>query len=122
MNYAYLESSKQPDRFFPDSLYKIKSHIFKNISKYSKNGLISFRYNNTCELCGNILGKDKRGRIMARNVLFFTRKLWISFMTNFTLPQYKKLYFILIVSGFLVQYNAGRQEMIVSIIIHQKRI
>ena len=32
MNAQYLESSHQLDRFFPDSLHKIKFHIFQNIS------------------------------------------------------------------------------------------
>ena len=51
MNDPYLESPEQMDRFFPDSLHKIKFHIFQNISKYSIRGLKQFKYKKTCDLC-----------------------------------------------------------------------
>ena len=38
------------------------------MSKYLIHGLIPFKYNNTCELCDNILGKDNRVRIMVNKV------------------------------------------------------
>ena len=58
-NAPYLESSEQLDRFFPACLYKIKLHIFQNISKCLIHGLRPFKYKNTGELCDNIPDKIK---------------------------------------------------------------
>ena len=69
MNAPYLESSEQLDCFFPASLHKIKFHIIKNIYKFSIHGLIPFKYKNACELCDNIIDKDKRGRIRLKKCL-----------------------------------------------------
>ena len=66
MNAPYLESSEQLDRFFPDSFHKIKLYIYQKIFKCSIRGLRPFKYKNTCELCGNIVDKYYRGRIMAK--------------------------------------------------------
>ena len=66
MNAPYLESSEQLRHLFPTSLNKIKFHVFQNISKCSIHGLRPFKYKNMCELCDNILGKYKRGRIMEK--------------------------------------------------------
>ena len=64
INAPYLESSEQIDIFFPDSLHKIKLHIFQNISKFSIHVLRPFKYNNTCELCYKIQDKYNMGIIM----------------------------------------------------------
>ena len=66
MNAQFSELSEKLDCFFPDSLKKIKFHIFQNTSKYSIHVLITFKYKNICELCDDILEKDKRGRINAK--------------------------------------------------------
>ena len=66
MNDPFLESSEQIDHFFPASLHQNKFHIFQNISKCSIHGSIPFKYNDMCELCDNILDKDKRGMIMVQ--------------------------------------------------------
>ena len=66
MNVPYLESSEQLDCFFPDSLHKIKFHIFQNTSQFSIHGLRPFKYKNMCELCDNILDKDKKGILPAK--------------------------------------------------------
>ena len=57
MNAPYLESSKQLDSLFPDSLHKIKFHIFQKISRFSIHVLIPFKYKNTCYLCDNMPNK-----------------------------------------------------------------
>ena len=54
MNALYLESPEQIDFPFPNSLHRIKVHIFQNISKFLIHGSIPFKYNNTSELCDNI--------------------------------------------------------------------
>ena len=66
MNAPFLESSEQLNRFFPASLYKIRSHIFQNISKCLIHGLIPFKHKNICEFCDIIPDKYKKGRIMAK--------------------------------------------------------
>ena len=75
MNAPYLESSEQLDHFFTDSFHKIKFYIFKNKSKCSIHVLRPFKYINMCELCDNILDKDKRVRVIVKNFLFFSRNL-----------------------------------------------
>ena len=66
INYPYLESPEQIDRFFPDSLNKIKFHTFKSISKCLIHGLRPFRYKNTCDLCDKILRIDNKGILMVK--------------------------------------------------------
>ena len=50
------------------------------------------------------------------------RKLLVSFMTHFTLPQYKNCNFILLMSKNLVQMNVGRLEILFFMITHRKDI
>ena len=73
MTVPYLESPEQLDRFFPASLHKIKYHIIQNISKCPIHGLRPFQYN-TCDLCDNTLDKDKRGRIMVKQIFVLHEK------------------------------------------------
>ena len=54
LNAPNLESSEELECFFPDSLHKIKFHIFQNISKILIHVLRPFKDKNTCELCDNI--------------------------------------------------------------------
>ena len=119
MNAPYLESSEQLDRFFPDFLHKIKFYIFQNISKCSVHILRPFKYNNTCQLCKNILEKYKRGRIMANNVFVLREEVINVFHDKIYIPTIENCYFILLMSGFLVQWNFGRLQIIVSMIMHK---
>ena len=66
MNALNLESSEQIDHLFPTSLYKIKFHIFQNISKCSIHILRPFKYKNVCELCDNIIDKKMKGRLLVK--------------------------------------------------------
>ena len=66
MNYPYLESSEQLDYLFPIFLHKIKFHIFQNITRCLIQGLIPFKYNNTCDVCDNIQDKDNRVNITVK--------------------------------------------------------
>ena len=86
MNAPYLESSEQLDCLFPASLKKIIFHIFQNISKFSIHGLRKFKYNNTCELCDDILDKDKKVRLMVK-ICFLHEEVIDVFYENITLPQ-----------------------------------
>ena len=119
MNAPYLESSEQLHCLFPDSLHKIKFHIFQNIYKFLIQVLRPFKYNNTCELCADILDKDNRGRIMVKKCFFLNEKVIDIFHEFFTSPKYKSCHFILLMSGLLVQWNVGRLEIIVSTIMYQ---
>ena len=112
MNASYLESSEQLGRFFPTALHKIKLHIFQNICKYFFNGSIPIKYKNTCQLCDNILGKDKRGQIMVKKYVNIHEEVIGIFHENFTFPKQINCNFILLMSGFLVQWNLGTLEMI----------
>ena len=87
MNAPYLESSEQLNRLFAGSLNQINFHIFKNISKYSIHILRPFKYKNMCKLCDITEEKEREGKIRRIKVLFFTRKLLISFITNFIFTQ-----------------------------------
>ena len=69
MNAPYLESPEQLHRLFHASIHKIKFHIFQNMSKFLIRGLITFKYKNTCDLCDNILDKDKKVILMAKKCL-----------------------------------------------------
>ena len=87
MNAPYLES---PDKFyhlFLASLHKIKLYIFQNISKFLINGLRPFKYKNVCELCDNILDKEKRGRIMFKKGVVLHEEVIDAFYDFFTSPQ-----------------------------------
>ena len=68
INAQYLESPEKLHLFFPDSLHKIKSHIFQNICKCLIHIFRPFKYNNTCELCDNIQNKYKIGIIMENKI------------------------------------------------------
>ena len=85
MNAPYLESSEQLDRFFPGYLHIIKFHIFQNISKCSIHGLTPFKYNNTCEICDNILDKENRRRMIVMN-FFLHEEVIDVFRENSTFP------------------------------------
>ena len=67
MNSKYLESLEELDHLFSAYLHKIKFRIFQNISEISIHSLRPFKYKNTCELCDNMLDKDKKGRLMVKN-------------------------------------------------------
>ena len=112
MNAPYLESSEQLDRLFPASLHKIKVHIFQNIPKYLIHILITFKYRNTSELCGNIEDKYKIERIMVKKIFVIHKEVIDVFHETFTFPQWRNCHFILIMSGLLVQWNVGRLEII----------
>ena len=74
MNAPYLESPEQLDCFFPASVHKIKFHIFQNIYKCLIHVLRHFKYKNTCELCDNILDKDKKVRLLVKKCFFIREK------------------------------------------------
>ena len=57
-NTQYLESQKNIDGFFPESIHNNKLHIFQNISKFSIHILRPLKYKNTSDLSDKI--KDKR--------------------------------------------------------------
>ena len=87
MNYPYLESSEQLDRFFPAFFHKIKFHIFENISKCSIHGLRPFKYNNTCELCDKIFDKYNKGILMVKKCFVLHEEVIDVFHDFFTFPQ-----------------------------------
>ena len=87
MNVPFLESSEQLNRFFPESLDKIKFHIFQNISKCLIHGLRPFKYNNMCELCDIITYKYKKGRIMVRKCFVLHEEVIDLFHEFFIFPQ-----------------------------------
>ena len=68
MIYTFLESSEKLNSLFPASLQKIKFRIFQNISQFLVQALRPFRHKNMCELCDIISEKDKKGRIMMKNI------------------------------------------------------
>ena len=74
MNAPYLESSEQLDILFPASLHKIRFHMFQNKSKISIHVLRHFKYKNTCELCDNILDKDKKVRLELKKCFVIREK------------------------------------------------
>ena len=86
MNDPYLESSEQINRFFPGSLHKIKFHIFKNKYNFLINVLRPFRYKNKCELCDNILDKDKRRRIMLKKCFVLHKEVIDVFHEKMYIP------------------------------------
>ena len=63
MNDTYLETSEQLHQFIPTWLHRNKVNIFKNISKCLIQGLKLFKYNKKCDVCDNIIDKDKGVRI-----------------------------------------------------------
>ena len=71
-----------------------------------------FRYKNTCELCDIIQDKEKRGKIMTKKCFVLHEEVIGVFHNKFYIPTIENCYFILIVLGFLVQWNVGRLEMI----------
>ena len=75
--------------FFPGSSHKIKFHIFQNMSNHPIHGLRAFKYYNTFEVYERTQDKDKRPRIQMKNVLFFVKRLLISFMKR----SHKKYWF-----------------------------
>ena len=87
MNAPYLEPSEQLDNFFPASLHKIKFHIFKNVSKCLIHGLIPFKYKNTCELCYNMLDKEKKGILMVKLCFVIHEEVIYVFHEKITFPQ-----------------------------------
>ena len=87
MNDPYLESSEQLDDLFPDSIHKIKFHIFQNISKYLLHGLIPFKYKSTCEFCDNIQEKDIRENIMVKKCFVLHKEIISVFHEKNTLSQ-----------------------------------
>ena len=74
--------------------------------------LRAFKYNNKCELCDNILEKDKRVIIMVKKFFVLQEEVIYIFHEKITFPQYKNRHFIFLVSGLLVQWNLGILETI----------
>ena len=93
MNAPYFESSEQLHRFFPTSFYKIKFHVFQNIYKILIYGLRQFKYKNTCELCDNILDKDKKGRLMVKKCFALHEEVIYVFHEKYYIPTIEKLIF-----------------------------
>ena len=87
MNAPDLESTQHFDHLSPDSLHKTKSQIFQYICKCLIQGLISFKYNNTCNLCGTIQYKEKRVKIMVKKCFVFYEEFIAMFRGNKILPQ-----------------------------------
>ena len=108
INYPYLESSEQLNHFFPDSLHKIKSHIFQNISTYSIQELTPFKYKNACELCDNILYKENIGRLMVNNYCVLCEEVIDVFHNKFYIPTIEKLSFRLAHVRVLGSMGYGR--------------
>ena len=121
-NNPFLESPEQLNRFFPASLHKIMFHIFQNISKCSIYELVPFIHKITCKLFDVIPGKYKKGRIIVKKCFVLHEEVVEVFTNMFIFPQLKNFHFILLMSGFLVQWNMGRIEMIVSALMHPKYI
>ena len=113
MNAPYFESSEQLDCFFPSSLHKIKFHIYQNISKCSIHGLISFKYNNTCDLCDKIIHEYNKSRIILNKCLVIHEEVINVF------PTTEKLSFCLAHVRIIGSMECGRLEMIVSALMHQ---
>ena len=91
MSAPYLEPSEQLDRFFSDSFHRIKFYTFQNISKISINSLRPFKYKNTCELCDNIIDKEKKGRLMAKANIFLREEVIYVFYEKYYIPTKEKL-------------------------------
>ena len=89
MNAPYLKSSEKLSRLFPEALHKIKFHIFQNRVICSIQGLIPFKYNNTCDLCDRIQDKYKRGRITVKKCFALCKKFIDVFHEKKSFPQYK---------------------------------
>ena len=87
INGPYLEPSEQLYRFFPLSIHKIKFHILQNIYKCLIHGLISIKYNKTCELCDNILDKLNRGTIMVNKYFILYEEVIDVFHEKITFPK-----------------------------------
>ena len=118
INAPYLESSEQLHRFFHASLHKIKFHIFKSIYKCYFHGLIPFKYKNTCELCDKIQDTNKIVIIMVNYCSVFHDEVFDVFHKNY-IPTINFFHLILILSGLLVQWNAGILKIIILMIMYQ---
>ena len=86
MNAPYLESSEQLNCFFPDSLQKIKFHIFQNITEFLIHVLRPFKFKNAYEMCDNIFDKDKRGRIIVKKSFVIQEEILDVFRETFYIP------------------------------------
>ena len=95
MNVPYLESSEQLYQLCPAYLHKIKFHIFQNIYKCLIQGLIPFKYKNTCVLCYNILEKDNKGGIMVKKHFVIHEEVIDVFHEKSYIPKIEKLSFYL---------------------------
>ena len=60
-----------------------------------------------CELCDNILDKDKRGRIMVKKIIIHEEVVDV-FHEKIYIPTLENFHFVLIMSGLLVQWNVER--------------
>ena len=87
MNVPDVESSEKLDSSSPAFLHKIKFHMFQNISKCSIHILRIFKYENTCELCDNILDKEKKVRIMVKKCFVLHEEVIYVFHEKTTFPQ-----------------------------------
>ena len=92
-NMTDLESSGHIGRLFPASLHKIKFRIFQQISECLIRLLRTFRYKNTCELCDTIQDKNKRGKIMVKNLFVCHKEVIDVFHNKFYIPTIEKLSF-----------------------------
>ena len=84
MNAQLLELSEQLDCLFSASLHKIKLHIIQNISKISIHALRTFKSKNMCDLCDNILDRDKKVIIMVKKCVVLHEEFIDVFNENIT--------------------------------------
>ena len=113
---------EQIDFFFPASVHKIKSHIFKNIYECSIHELIPFKYNNTHDLCDKLQDKDRRGNITVKKCFVLQKEVIDVIHDKKIVPPNKNSLFILPMLQFLVQWNMGGLEIIFFMIMYQKTI
>ena len=85
---------------------------FKTYIKGLKNILRPFEYKNMCELCDRIKDKENRGKIMVKKFFVLHKEAIDVFHNKFFIPTIKNCHFILIMLGFLVQWNLERLEII----------
>ena len=57
---------------------------------------------------------------MANKCFVLHEEVIYDFHEKYYIPTIEKCHFILLMSGFLVQWNSGRLEMIVSMVMHKK--